>query len=161
MSDITKKIPKLADDELLNLFKNAVRLLSKSENTPALEVVNAVGKEWKKRLELARAGKYSPATPDIGMLATLGYRVGSVNGEKTAIRRKILAHIMEGELPFVGSPAYTDEWGVPNSSKRYQKLTRVFGGNLNNKAHVDNAQAIIEWSEDLEWVQNKYHHLAV
>jgi hypothetical protein len=160
MPAIVDKIPTMADEQLLNLFKNAIRMLSKSNNSDAQVVVGAIGQEWKKRLDLARIGVYSPDTPNIGMLATLGYHVGSVAGEKTSIRRKILAYVLEKELPLVGSPAYTHEWGSPTSPKRYEKLIKFFYGHLNNKAHAENAQAIIEWSEDLEWVQSNYAHLA-
>jgi hypothetical protein len=160
MPGLINKIPTMSDEQLLNLFKNAIRLLSKSNSTDAQLVITTVGQEWKKRLDLARTGMYSPQTPDIGMLATLGYHVGSVNGEKTPIRRKILAHLLEGELPMVSSAAYTDGWGAPNSGKRYEKLIHFFGSHLNNKAHADNSQAIIEWAEDLDWVQNNYAHLA-
>ena len=127
MPKITAQIPKMSDDELFNLFKNAIRLLAKDENDAARSVINAIGREWQKRLERARAGKYSPETPQVGMLATLGYHVGQVSGEPMAVRRKILAHLMEERLPFVGSPAYTDEWGSPKSRKRYHKLVDFFG----------------------------------
>ena len=127
MPKITAQIPKMSDDELFNLFKNAIRLLAKDENDAARSVINAIGREWQRRLERARAGKYSPETPQVGMLATLGYHVGQVSGEPMAVRRKILAHLMEERLPFVGSPAYTDEWGSPKSRKRYHKLVDFFG----------------------------------
>ena len=94
------------------------------------------------------------------MLATLGYRVGAINGEKTEIRRQIFTQLIEGELPMVCSPDYANEWGKPNSSKRFQKLVHFFYGHLNNRAHVNNAKAMIEWAEDLEWVQKNYAHLA-
>src|ERR1700681_4864087 len=111
MSMIIEKIPKMNDEELLVLFHNAASMLSTGQNPAAESAVDAVEHEWKKRLERARAGTHLAARPNEGMLATLGYRVGSVNGEKTPNRRRILKQLLERQLPMVGSPTYTDEWG--------------------------------------------------
>jgi hypothetical protein len=164
MSMVIEKIPKMSDEDLLNLFRNAAKSLTKSPNHEAASVIKVIGNEWTKRLDQARAGTSSTERPNDGMLATLGYRVGSVNGEKTPIRRKILELILEQlQLPIVGSPAYTDEWGDPNSSKRYNKLVRFLESQLTNPSNINRpnmGKAMIEWAEDLEWVQTKYAHLA-
>ena len=84
-------------------------------------------------------------------------------GQKTPIRRQILKHLLERQLPMVGSPAYTEEWGAPKSSKRYEKLTRVLESQLSNPGDINRPnmeKAIIELAEDLEWVQRTYAHLA-
>ena len=164
MSMIIEKIPNMSDGDLLVLFHNAVKLLSKGPNLEAAPVIKAIGNEWTTRLDHARAGARITERPDDGMLATLGYRVGSVNGEKTAIRRQILKLLLEQlQLPIVGSPAYTDEWGEPNSSKRYNKLVRFLESQLTNPSNINRPnmeKAMIEWAEDLEWVQTKYANLA-
>jgi len=155
MSMIIEKIPKMKDEDLLVLFHNASGKLSAGQNTAAVAVIAAVEHEWKERLERARAHAYLAARPNEGMLSTLGYRVGSVNGERTPNRRRILKHVLEGQLPMVGSPAYTDEWGLPKSSKRYGKLVRFLESQINNPGNVNRpnmAKAMIEWREDLEWV---------
>jgi hypothetical protein len=67
------------------------------------------------------------------------------------------------QLPIVGSPAYTDERGDPNSSKRYNKLVRFFESQLTNPSNINRpnmGKAMIEWAEDLEWVQTKYAQLS-
>jgi hypothetical protein len=160
---IMEKIPKMNDEELLALFRNAISKLSTDLKGAAESIIDGVEHEWKKRLHRARAGRYLAARPSDGMLATLGYRVGNVSGEKTPNRRLILKLLLERQLPMVGSPAYTDEWGAPNSSKRYEKLTRFLGSQLNNPANCNRPnmeKAMIEWGEDLEWVQRTYAHLA-
>lgn len=73
MSLIIEKIPKLKDEELLVLFHNAASKLSTEPNLAAERVIAAIEHEWKKRLDRARAGTYSTARPNDGMLATLGY----------------------------------------------------------------------------------------
>jgi len=159
MPAIVTKIPTMKDDDLLNLFHNASQMLSKGQNVDAESVIVAIDREWTARLNRARAGRYSAQTPAIGMLSTLGYHVGTVQGEKTPIRRQILKYLLERQLPMVGSPAYTDEWGAPNSRERYQKLVRFLESFINSPQQQDNAAAIIMWSEDLEWVQTTYAHL--
>jgi hypothetical protein len=152
-------IPKLRDDQLLNLFINATRILSARPDVEARRVILAIEHEWKRRLDRARAGKYLPQNPKIGMLGTLGYHVGAVQGAKTTIRRQILKHVLEGQLPMVGSPAYTDEWGSPNSQKRYLKLSRVLESFLrdkNNNERPNMEKAMLEWREDLEWLRHTY-----
>ena len=153
----------MKDEELLQLFKNAGRILSNGPNAKAESVVADIELEWKRRIDLARVGQYTYQSPSEGMLATLGYHVGNTEGESTPIRRLILKHLMERQLPLVKSPIYTDEWGTPNSPKRYYKLIRVLESQLTNP-HAINApnmaRAMIEWSEDLDWVQKTFSHLA-
>jgi len=161
MSKIAERIPQMTDEQLLNLFANATQKLSESKNIEAAEVaIAAIEHEWKKRLDAARTGGYKSAVPDMGMLATLGYRVGAANGETTAARRKILKYVLERRLPVVASPAYTDAWGEPNSRRRYSKLVQFLESQLTNPAHRAYARAIVEWSEDLDWVRHKYSHLS-
>ncbi len=163
MLRVIENIPKKSDEDLLAIFNNAAKALSKGPNLEAAAVIKAIGDEWKNRLVHVRAGTRSTERPNEGMLATLGYRVGSVNGEKTPIRRQILKLVLEQlQLPMVGSPAYTDEWGEPKSTKRYEKLIRFLESQLTNPGNINRPnmeKAMIEWAEDLEWVQTNYTHL--
>lgn len=160
MAHITDRIPKMADQDLLTLFGNAIKQIAEGKKlAEATSVIATIGGEWKRRLDAARAGTYKPDRPVTGMLATLGYHVGAERGERTPVRRTILKHMMEGQLPLVDSPAYTDEWGEPRSPERYSKLTQVLELQRSNPAHSEHAQAIIAWVEDLDWVQNNYAHL--
>ena len=152
------------DEELLQLFKNASHILLKGPNKAAELAVIEIEREWKIRLDLARAGKYPGQLPQTGMLATLGYHVGNTEGIKTPIRRRILKHLLERQLPMVQSPAYTDEWGAPNSSQRYKKLIRFLESQLDNP-HNNNRpnmeRSMIEWREDVEWIQTTFSHLTL
>jgi hypothetical protein len=96
------------------------------------------------------------------MLATMGYHVGDTEGETTPIRRQILKQLLERQLPMVKSPAYTDEWGTPNSLQRYRKLVRVLENQLNNphnSSRPNMERSMIEWREDLEWIQANFSHI--
>ncbi len=155
MNKIVNKIPSLEDAELIQMFKNAMRVLSKGENAQAELVKVAIEQEWKRRVERAQAGGPSWERPTKGMLHELGYHVGE-NGERREIRRRILKHVLEGELPLVSSIAYTLEWGSPGTKQRYWKLTRFLEGQIANRAYEYMEKAIIEWSEDLDWVREPY-----
>lgn len=96
MPSIVSKIPIMTDEDLLNLFRNAIAKCTQGPNEAAQLVKVAVEREWKNRLDRARAGNVSVASPNVGLLATLGYRVGSVKGEKTSIRRMILHTLLKG-----------------------------------------------------------------
>ena len=115
MSGITNKIPTMKDQDLFNLFRNVVRMLAEEKKVEEVNsVLTAIESEWQERLNQAQVDNHSASKPTVGMLAALGYHVGSVSGERTSVRKKILSRVLEGQLPMVGSPAYTYEWGTPN-----------------------------------------------
>ena len=92
------------------------------------------------------------------MLGALGYSVGE-SGVTPKLRRVILDKVVTGELPIVGSPSYTLEWGHPSSKTRYNKLHRTLQALINGgktRDDRDMAKAIIEWSEDLEYIERTY-----
>jgi hypothetical protein len=149
---VLKKIAKMNDEQLYQLFQNAIR----SESCDADTVIKAVELEWESRRQRARSGKYKAARPEKGMLSALGYHVGHSHGVPAAIRHRILRHLLEGELPLVQSPAYTDEWGEPKSPTRYGKLIRTLESLANDPrldAQLNMEKAIIEWREDIDWVK--------
>ena len=146
------------DNDILSLYKNALRLISKGSNQDAEAVIQAIQTEWAERLSKARQGRYKSTTPRVGMLGTLGYSVGQ-SGVKTKLRRIILDQVVSGELPIVGSPAYTLEWGKPNTKERYRKLLRTLQALKSNgmtRENWDMDKAVIEWAEDIEYIETKY-----
>src|SRR5690242_11538479 len=104
-----------SEADLLIIFTNCARLLAKGPSENAQLVVAAVEKEWQRRAQVWSGD----ARPNEGMLSALGYHVGN-NGESLAVRRRILRHVIEGELPIVGSVAYTSEWGGPGTQTRFE-----------------------------------------
>jgi serine/threonine protein kinase len=132
----------------------AVQLIAKQPHREAESVIAAIQKEWKRKVE-AGVTTYVPERPNEGMLSTLGYRVG-LNGERKKIRHQILTYVLEGELPLVASLSYTKEWGAPKSTTRHHKLTRFLESQLNNPANCNKEKAMIEWREDLDWIQETF-----
>jgi hypothetical protein len=157
---VEERIRTMTDQQLLNLFGNATKqLVEGKELEKAENVLSAIESEWKARLDDVRIKPDRTGSPSVGMLATLGYRVGAKNGETKAARRRILKHVLERVLPLVDSLEYTMQWGLPNSVKRYSKLVQFLQSQLTNPANSEHGRAVLEWNEDLDWVQHTYGHL--
>ncbi|MBI77395.1 MAG: hypothetical protein CMM53_06405 [Rhodospirillaceae bacterium] len=154
---IIDKIPEFDDNQLLNLYRNAIRYLDHAEKRKeAGEILEAISSEWKLRLEQFDKGNYKATTPKIGLLKKMGYVVGQ-EGVKTVTRHKILDYIMENDLPPVSSPSYMEEWGSPMSRYRYKKLHRVLNAFVTGNQNKENIEkAIIEWKEDIDYIENNW-----
>lgn len=157
---IIERIPQLNDNDLSTVFGNAADMIANScvpsKVADAEAVFVALSQEWRRRLEAASEGAYTCERPNVGMLATLGYHVG-INGVANKKRRTFLDFIMEHHLPFVQSPAYVLEWGEPLTRTRYRKLTQTISHLIDTKTYVDgNEKAVIEWTEDLVYLQEKW-----
>ncbi len=155
---IVAKIPSMSDGELFNLYQNCVQRVigDHLQKTEALEILKAVNAQWRVRLEGAKSGDYKAESPEKGVLATVGYKVGNF-GEKQLIRRKLLDFVMQDDIPFCGSPAHMHEWGVPLSVQRYRKLHRVlasFRTGAENKPHLEKAWR--EWVEDIQYIEHSW-----
>lgn len=154
---IVANIPSMDDNALTRLFLNAQRLLLKDpKNQDALTVLNAIQVEWNERLKKFHAGEYKALSPEQGLLSVMGYKVGNA-GEKTLIRQRILDYILNSDLPPVASPAYMAEWGARRSPTRYRKLHRVIRVLASSGRTLGNMdKAVIEWEEDLEYLEEKW-----
>ncbi len=149
----------LSYDDLLQMFVNAVSLIVKEKQVEAAKgVIVAIQKEWERRRNIGDAFA-DFERPEMGMLAALGYRVGQMEGRPPRVRREILKHVLEGELPMVHSASYTDEWGEPQSFKRYRKVVRFLQNNIESNQKKPNMKlAVKHWSEDLVWVEQYHSH---
>ena len=115
-------------------------------------VIHSIREEWQERRNKAGA-QYS--SPRIGLLSTMGYRVG-IGGYKEMVRRKILQDVISGPLPLVGNPEYMEEWGEDGSKKRIQKLINCLIGFSAGKQHETHVQALKDWQEDLDWIRKSF-----
>ena len=89
------------DNKLLRLFHNVIDHLEKGQKVDqALDLLNQIELEWKKRLENYLMGDERVTRPDQGMLKTIGYRVGN-DGIIYTKRRLILDRIINGVCHFV------------------------------------------------------------
>jgi hypothetical protein len=149
---VLQNLDSRTDADLLIIFNNCVRVLAKGAGENAQLVVAAVEKEWQRRAQ-AWSGD---ARPSEGMLAALGYHVGN-NGESLTVRRRILRHVIEGELPIVGSVAYTSEWGRPGTQRRFEKLLRVLSNMVESaRNNPSKGSAMAHWQADMDWLTEEY-----
>ena len=150
---VLANIPKMDDQALSRLFINAQKMHNINNDQNAGLVLDAIKKEWAKRLELFEQNKYKASSPEQGVLHMVGYRVGN-DGEKTAFRRHILNFIISDILPPVGSPAHMAEWGKPLSYDRYRKLHRVIRVLASRGKTMGNMdKAVSEWEDDLLYLE--------
>jgi len=154
---VLENIPKMDDRALTRLFLNAQKLLLKNaSNEDALAVLSAVQVEWNERLKKFLDGEYKASTPEQGLLSVVGYKVGN-EGEKKPVRQQILDYILTSDLPPVASPAYMAEWGRKNTPDRYRKLHRVIRVLASSGKTLGNMdKAVIEWEEDLDYLEAKW-----
>ena len=158
MPKVLEKIPNMNDNDLLILFNNAHNILDKSSSSDAEAVIDKIQKVWRERLQLAKKGKYKATTPSIGMLKSFQYAVGN-DGLSQKKRQKILDTIFYSDLPVIGSPAYTIEWGEKKSKERYFKLVRTIKSLLSSATSSNRdgwEKAVIEWREDLQYIEKKF-----
>jgi hypothetical protein len=125
------------------------------ENNPKIqddiqELIKLIKNEWMLRLE---EGGQSSGAPSEGIMSTMGYRVGDTQGVKQEYRILIMIEILKGPLPYVDGPAYMREWGEDASIERYSKLKRFLNGEINSPLQQNNYRAILEWKEDLAWLE--------
>ncbi len=147
------------DNKLLRLFHNVIDHLEKGKKIDeASNLLNQIEHEWKKRLDNYLNGDQKATRPDQGMLKTIGYKVGN-DGMIYTKRRLLLDRVINGVLPFCGSPSYMAEWGDPKTKQRFKKLRDVLNQLIfKNKNFPEMDVAVGDWSEDLKYIKDKWHN---
>lgn len=101
------------DNELLSLSRNATAALHKPDKSArAQEILDKIDREWNRRL--FRRGKYRATTPKEGVMSTMGYHVGELEGISRNLRLEILNWVLHRNVPCVQSPAHMEEWTARN-----------------------------------------------
>ena len=112
------------------------------------DLIYEIESEIRQRSEL---GTEILERPQTGMLGTMGYHVGEMNGKKEKVRISILTAIIKGPLPIVGSIEYTNQWSSDSSKERFQKLRNVLW-KLRSSSNSEWVKARDEWTHDIEWL---------
>lgn len=152
------RIPLMHDLALLEMYRNCVRAVVANTRfaVAAQEKLGYIIAEYRRRRALADAGHVFVETPDVGMLSTIGYRVGN-GGEREPLRRRLLDYVMTAELPLVDSVAYTRQWGDPKSRARLWKLLRTLEGlAAGAEGRPRLALACTHWLEDRDYVERTW-----
>lgn len=159
---VLEKIPRMSDGELSILFANTIEYIHQGKQLVLAERVKiAIQSEWMKRLKAFEKGQYKAESPEIGVLKTIGYRVGN-DGVKAEKRKALIDYLINEQLPPVGSPAHMAEWGLPSSIERYRKSHRVIQVLLSSARTAGNMdKATLEWEEDLRYMEERWGHLKV
>lgn len=139
----TKLIEALPSRSMLELRQQWINLqeqITKNGRRPDLVAFEkAVFAEWAHRQQVAlhdpnyfdwpstAAGRGDGSMPfdawhGEGMLAFLGYRVGSTNGVAAQTRRQVLDAVFAQTLPPVNDPAYVRDWANPATGPRLRRL---------------------------------------
>lgn len=97
--------------------------------------------------------------PPHGILKDMGYRVGK-SGLFPHQRHEILRRAFRVQLVATSpwTEEYISEWGSRCSRARLDKMDRVLGGlaaSAERKTKADMSEAIRDWREDQEWLENK------
>jgi hypothetical protein len=95
-----------------------------------------------------------------GLLRTIGYRVGN-DGIALQLRRDILNHVyISDHLPMVKDVNYMLEWGEKKTAKRLLKIVNLLTylcRSIKRKKDQDNARAILDWENDLDWLKINFY----
>ena len=102
---------------------------------------------------LSRKGKI----PEIGVMSTMGYHVGTWKGLKPDTRRRILREIFTCTLIMVGSLDHMEEWGEDRSKLRLEKIKRNLKSFISaNENREELRTAVLEWKADLDYVHKTF-----
>lgn len=140
--------------EFEKLIKLRHNVLSYNNQEKGEFVRDIVEQEWKTReVDWHEHERSNGFVPETGLLAALGYRVGSTRGVKVELRQAILSRIYNVELPLVYSRSYMAQWGKPKNWQRKRKLVNTLVGFIKSKnGQPCFEKAVREWSEDLEYL---------
>jgi hypothetical protein len=175
---IRGSIPSKDNDQLLKLWKSNTIGAARSSGTKReqhLLVVDAVEKEWKRRIrELPENEAFKWPSTDVGggagggdfrrqevsYLKILGYTVGKTDGLPASSRRLILDRCFSGQLPPFQSVAELRKWGGPKSSGRLRKMAyhiATLAKNFKKMPSRGYDDAIADWEDDLNYLRDTYY----
>ncbi|OYU51940.1 MAG: hypothetical protein CFE27_08710 [Alphaproteobacteria bacterium PA1] len=139
--------------KMIQMWRNSLAVIADfkklKQHAFARQIVAAINDEWNRRSRtpirpdqaFAWPSTYAPkgygglSTDDWmqeGLLNFMGYKVGNTEGESQRVRELILAEIFNGSLPPVFPKQYLQEWGLPSSSVRLQKLAEAIAAFTRN-----------------------------
>lgn len=151
LSRMGENVASLDFEKLVTLWHNALTYKDPRKGGPVRDIVE---QEWIKR-EIGLPKNSNEVVPETGLLAALGYRVGSTHGKAPKLRHAILARVFNAGLPFVHSRNYMAQWGEPNSWQRRRKLENTLVAFIESKnGQSCFGKAVKDWSEDLEYLRN-------
>lgn len=181
MEKVFERIPHMKMRETVELWRNALRILSdrnkRKQHQAAARVIKEIGREWERRrrapVDPSEMFRWPGTEADRGSgdldtsewikegaLQYLGYKVGNTDGEIAGVRERILSEMFKGPIPPVFPKVYLDQWSAPSSPARLQKLAETIAALTRNaKRRRDSRMqaAIRDWERDLEYLYMEYY----
>ena len=178
---VIEALPRRSLGELQGIWLNLLPHLAgrnDHETSPlARELREAIIAEWASRSRLAMLDPDNFPWPSteagggggtsvnggwqpLGMLAFLGYHVGTAQGLTRQNRKAILDAVFADHLPPLNGPSYMREWGDPSSGARLRKLAEslaAFARNAKRRRSDALIQAIADWESDLKYLKMSYY----
>ena len=131
-----------------------------AEGHPALEYLIKAAFEWpfvtdwlpdEIRFFLSEGAEESPLT-------ALGYHAGRTAGLTRTRRKNLLREAYHGEIPWVESDEYMNEWGQPRSRQRLWRMAHHLSRLVRNRNTNPSMQyAVEDWAEDLDWLEEEFY----
>lgn len=128
---------------------------------PVLRYLMSLGFDWPStyvgpsNLQLSETGWAKE-----GLLKHMGYRVGRAAPSESQRRAILLQLYQQKQLPSVGSRAYIESWGEPNSATRLKKIAdslAAFARNAKRREQEQLELSISQWEADLEWLRDSLY----
>jgi hypothetical protein len=181
MERLLSRLNEMPLADIMHVFHNAVSIVAdpdkQSLHDSARRTLAAIDREWERRAEERPRPVGFFEWPDTdapggdgrlntqewlaeGLLAFMGYHVGRTNDLPTRYRRALLSEIFTSHLPPVFPSSYLDEWGMPSSAPRLQKMAEslaAYTRNAKRKRLAGLDDAIRDWEHDLRFLYETYY----
>lgn len=182
--EINKTFRDFDTDTLFERYRNALVSLSKGNlklSITAQKLIDEINQEFLRRFEgnIDEDGYFIWPSTEVyasnirlsnqktwekdGVLSLYGYRVGKKYNLDENVRRTILDEVFIANIPPVLRKNYIDEWSLPSSSLRLQKMANTLASltksnKLNEKS--TGRSYVVAYSQreaDLKYLYNKYY----
>ena len=157
---MVKPIDEMAPEEVATLFRNCITNVVKKNRfaTNSAEKIIEIASHWSHTRATLDVGQ-DRNRPEFGVLRAIGYQVGN-EGVDPKIRHWLLEYAMQGVLPPIKDRSYMEEWGEPESKKRFYKVKRVIEYLIEDHSNPNIFdKALRDWQKDLDYLDKKWGYL--
>ena len=129
---------------------------------PALGFLAEGELEWPNRMVPMLPKEFRPFDADgraeASPLHVMGYAVGKTHGRPGAERRRLLSHAFEGEIPWVESKQYMDDWGGPRTRRRLWRVANHLAWLARSWRRMPSHHvAVKDWVADLAHLKREHY----
>jgi hypothetical protein len=141
---------------------DAAALEAIAADHPALKFLAESELEWPSRIVPTLPAEFRPMDAegrvDASPLHVMGYTVGKTNGRPAGERHRVLSQAYEGEIPWVDSERYMQDWGRPRTRRRLWRMANHLGWLARSwKRMPSHRVAVTDWVSDLSHLKRSYY----